>query len=228
MLAIAKLLSILFPQGLGFNVQLCPSSCTFVDTGRTNHVILLVNDLTKAGDLHLVDCATQTPTFRAVPLDFEVESPVYQESFLEYKYIRHDGKILRMHGRGDPVRHRDPPREGLDFIVGKWRRFYCFEIRPTDNLSDLDTAFDRIFTDVEATPTHKILRAFRFPNKKAVMIFNEKLMVEEDGEIQTTVMKGDEEIVANVKKYFPEIKEETFRAALKRWRETFGRLPFDL
>lgn len=204
-------------KALGFSVRLCPATVTSTVTHPDNHVIILVNDLEQKGDLHLVECGIGSPTFRAVSLNFEEESPIFVDSFLEYKYIRHEGRYLRMQGKGDPMKRNDPPKEGLDFIVGRWRRFYSFTLRPTDLLSDFDTAFDRVFTFPRATPFDHSPRALCFPSKQAVVLVNNRLMVEQDGELQTTVLDGDEAIVAKYRQYFPLLKEEAVRKAIQQW-----------
>ena len=205
-------------QGLGYSVHLCPATCTSTVTSPNNHVIVLVDDLEKKGDLHLVECGLGFPTFRAVSLNFEEESPVYVDSFLEYKYIRRDGKFLRMHGDGDMIKRNDPPIEGLDFIVDKWRRFYFFSVQPTDSLSDFDEVFDKVFTMPKTTPFDHSPRALCFSGKKTTVLVNNRLMLEqEDRQLQTTVLQNDDEIVESYRHYFPQLKTELVRRALDQW-----------
>ena len=111
-------------EALGYSARMCIA--TLYSTIINNHAVVLVEDLEKKGDLHLVDCGLFLPSFRTISLNFDQESPVYQDSFLEYKLIRHNGLILRMHGSGDIIKRNNPPMEGLDFVVGKWRRYYQF------------------------------------------------------------------------------------------------------
>ncbi|CAB4026525.1 arylamine N-acetyltransferase 1-like, partial [Paramuricea clavata] len=88
-------------KGVGFDICLAPSTVTSTITAPENHAILLLRGLEQDGDLYLADCGMGFPTFRTVSLDFAEESPIFKDSFLEYKYVRHEGKILRMHGKGD-------------------------------------------------------------------------------------------------------------------------------
>ncbi|KAK7095580.1 uncharacterized protein [Littorina saxatilis] len=206
-------------KALGFSAQLCPATCTSSIIDPDNHLVVLVNDLEKKGDLHLVECGCGFPTFRAVSLDFEEESPVFVDSFLEYKYVRHEGQILRMQGDGDTIKRNDPPKKDLDFFMGKWRRFYFFSLRPSDDLSDFDAKFDRVFTVPRATPFDHSPRALLFPGKRAVVVVNNRLMVEdEEGVLTKTVLQGDDEIAECYRQYFPALKEEVVRAALQEWR----------
>ncbi|KAL8562999.1 hypothetical protein ACOMHN_004691 [Nucella lapillus] len=204
-------------QGLGFQARLCPATCTSTITSPNNHVMVLIYDLEKKGDIHLVEAGCGFPTFRAISLNFEEESPAYVDSYLEYKYIRHGGKYLRMHCKGDTMKRNDPPIEGLDFIVGKWRRFYYFSLEPSDKLSDFDAAFDRVFTVPCATPFDRSPRALAFPDQRAVILVNNRLMVDKEGELETTVLDGDEAIVDSYRRYFSILGEDTVRRALHQW-----------
>ncbi len=50
-----------------------------------NHILMMiVTDLNAPGDNHLVDVGNATPCFIPIPLNFEVESPIYTQSFLQY------------------------------------------------------------------------------------------------------------------------------------------------
>ena len=48
-----------------------------------SHIITTVKNLSFAGSKHLVD-VNGYPSFEAIPLDFEHESPIYYHEFLEY------------------------------------------------------------------------------------------------------------------------------------------------
>lgn len=206
-------------KGLGYFAQLCPATCTSSVTSPNNHLLVLVHDLQNRGDVHLVECGFGFPTFRAVPLDFESESPVYVDSFLEYKYVKINDQYLRMHGKGDMIKRNDPPVEGLDFFQGHWRRFYFFSLRPADCLDVFNETFDRCFTVPRATPFDHSPRALWFPGKRAVIVVNDKLMLEGDGGVlETSILAGDEEIIQCFRRHFPQISEVIVRNAVSEWR----------
>ena len=96
------------------------------------------------GDLFLVDTGLGFPTFRAINLDFEKESPAYRDSFHEYKYIRHEGKIVRMHKHGEEG-PRSNLHDGEHFIMGCWHRFCFSETDGTTDLSEFDSDFDAVW-----------------------------------------------------------------------------------
>ena len=91
-------------------------------------MFVYVYDLYKTGDQHIVEVGFGFPTLRAVNVDFEVESPVFVDSFLEYKYVKHEGKILRMHRKGCLVRESRRKNSVTDFYIGEWRRFYIADL----------------------------------------------------------------------------------------------------
>lgn len=67
-----------------------------------NHVIVMVKDLDKPGDLHLVDVGCASPTLEAIPM---LQLPyVFRNAGLEVKYVKEDGDTyVRMHRKGDPL-----------------------------------------------------------------------------------------------------------------------------
>ena len=204
-------------KGVGFDAYCTRATVTSTVTSPDNHAIVLIKDLEQEGDLHLVDCGTGFPILRAVSLDFAEESPVFNDGFLEYKYVRHNGRILRMHGKGDMVKPNDPPVEGLDFFIGRWRRFYSFvpEMKPLDGISN-----EFFKSTIYLTPFTSSPRALRFPGKRAVVIVHNKLIVEnEAGELVTTIMKSDEEIFKAYRDHFPQLAQDTVKRALAVWRQ---------
>ena len=205
-------------RGLGLDAHIARSTVTSSVTAEDNHAVILIRGLEQGGDLFLVDCGSGFATFRAISLDFAEESPVFNDSFLEYKYIRHEGKILRMHGKGDLVRRNNPPVEGLDFIIGHWRRFYSFipEIKPGGMIDEKHFKTTVCLTPFTASP-----RALCFPGGRAVIIVHNKLIIENDaGELVTTVLKSDEEILEAYRHHFPQLKQDEVQRALAVWRSS--------
>lgn len=90
-------------EAIGYSVHLCVATVT--NTVVNSYLIILVDDLENKSDLHLVDCGLGLPSLCTIPLNFHQESPVYHDSFLEYKVVHRSGQILRMHGRGDIILH---------------------------------------------------------------------------------------------------------------------------
>ena len=200
-------------KSLGYSAYLC--GCSVPGTIISTHLALIVKDLVNPGDIHLVDCGLGQPTFKAISLNFNEESPIFQESFLEYKYIKHDDKLFRMNGKGDQVKRNDPPVEGVDFIIGKWRRFYEFSLQDfeRETLKRLGDYFD-----VRCAPKNFPPRAAIYPEGKAVTIFGNNLLIEEeDKTLKKTKLRSDDEIMKAYQDYFPTIDQNLVSLALSTW-----------
>ena len=203
-------------KALGFSVRMVSALVT--STAPNKHVLLLIYGLESESDVHLVDCGTGFGTFHVISLNFSKESPVFRDSFAEYKYIRLNGRILRMHGKGDFFKRSDPPKEDLDFYIGHWRRFYSFD--PDEKPCDPHKPVDDVHRMVSAglTPFASSPRAVRYPGKRAVAIFNNRFIVEnESGELVTTLLESDEEILNAYRVHFPQLEQDAVRGALAGW-----------
>ena len=205
-------------RALGLSVQMLSATVTGALTEPNNHTIVCIYGLENVSDVHLVECGSGFATLRSISLKFCDESPIYNDSFLEYKYIRHNGKILRMHGKGDLLKRNSPPIEDLDFIQGPWRRFYFFDPdqKPCDFNKPPEDAYRAVVAGL--SPFTSSPRAVCFPKKRAVAIANDKLMIEnEAGELVTTILTSDEEILKAYEVHFPQLKQDDVRLALAEW-----------
>ena len=192
-------------EALGFNVHFIAGS---VLSHPDNHLGILLKDLTHQGSTHLVD-ANGYPTFQAIPLDFEEKSPIYNESFFEYKFMRKVNEkgqkvILRLHRRGD---YYGP--EGSELFKDGWRTFCEFNLTPRE-LSHFDAAMEKIYTiPYEGSPFLVSLRAIQFSmQSRMVAIKDKKLLLEnEDHAVREFPLKSKEEYLSTVQKYFPQLAE---------------------
>ena len=201
-------------EGLGYSAHLCGSIVTSLATNL--HLALIVKDLGNPGDIHLVDCGLGQPMFRPVSLNFNEESPIFQESYLEYKYIKHGGTILRMHGKGDLVKHNDPPNDSLDFILGKWRRFYEFTLEDFER--ETLQRFGKFFETPDA-PEKYVPRAAIYPEGKAIIVTGYNLFTEqEDKTLKKTKLGTDDEVMTAYQDYFPSIDKNLVALAYSTWK----------
>ncbi|RUS68546.1 hypothetical protein EGW08_023692 [Elysia chlorotica] len=206
-------------KALGFNVLLASATIA----GRETHVTVYAQNVERAGDTYLAEASVGYPTFRAICLDCE-ESPVYRDSFLEYKYMKRDGKLLRLHRHGDLGcwRNVEP------VLIDGWRVVYTAQLHGTANVEEFYPKFDKLYVyrlqakDPLITQFHAVFRLVQSPGNRAVMISNRKLILEnENGSLETIPLDGgDEEILAAVRRYFPGIPAEMARRALGNWRCT--------
>ncbi|RUS85352.1 hypothetical protein EGW08_006895, partial [Elysia chlorotica] len=206
-------------KALGFDAELVHATCTSTVLFPNNHILVHVRNVEKPGDKFLVETALGFPTFRVISLDFEKESPEFRDSFLEYKYIKHEGQLLRMQRHGDPLPRSNLP-EGVVFVLDGWRRMYYSDMSGTTDLKDFYSDFDKVFENPKGSPFHLSLRIIGFPGKRTVMVVNDKKKIENDsGDLETTdILGGDEGLAAEVKRLFPNLSEENIKLAIANWR----------
>ena len=99
------------------------------------------------------------PTFEAIPLNFEMESPEYNHSFLRYKFIRHDSTVIwRMHQLELEADRPLVPEQ--ECIIDGWRRVCVIDVTPREFSSFYDTMLT-VYTwpEVKSTPFLKSYRA---------------------------------------------------------------------
>uniref|UniRef100_A0A0B7AMS0 arylamine N-acetyltransferase n=1 Tax=Arion vulgaris TaxID=1028688 RepID=A0A0B7AMS0_9EUPU len=210
-------------KAIGFKATIAHATCTSSVIFPNNHVVVYVDDVERTGDKFLIEVGFGFPTFRAVSLNFENESPQFVDSFIEYKYMKYQGRILRMHRKGDLVKSQGQSSfDGLHFVIDDWRRFYHADPDGSNNVEEFFPSFEQVFTNPKASPFHSTFRVICFPGKKAVMVINEKTLIENDkGElVPSNIEGGDAGIIQTVKQYFPIIPEELMKIALTSWRQT--------
>ena len=201
-------------KGLGYSAHLC--GCIVTSLVTNHHLVLIVKDLVSPGDVHLVDGGLGQPMFRPISLNFNEESPIFQESYLEYKFIKHGGKILRMHGKGDPVKRNDPPNDSLDFILGKWRRFYEFTLEDFER--ETLQRFGEFF-EIPDAPEKYVPRAAIYPDGKAFIIMGNNLFIEQDDKtLKKTKLSTDDEVMKAYQDYFSSIDKNLVALAYSTWK----------
>ncbi|XP_046558296.1 uncharacterized protein LOC124267422 isoform X2 [Haliotis rubra] len=204
-------------RGLGYKAFFNHCTVTSSVTYPNNHVVVIVKDVKQTGDIYLCEAGMGHPTFQAICLNFIKESPTYNDSYLEYKYIKHEGKVMRMHGDGDFRSQSELP---FDFYVGKFRRFYELKLEPSDELSDFDEHFDHVYTNKAASPFHVSLRALIFKNKRATVIVNSRLMLENDlRQFDVTNLETDDSLREAYSTHFPALPSDIVAAAVANWRK---------
>lgn len=132
-------------KAIGFKATIAHATCTSSVIFPDNHVVVYTEDVEKPGDKFLVEVGFGFPTFRAISLDFEDESAHFVDSFIEYKYIKYEGKILRMHRKGDLVKSQGQSSvDGLHFVLDGWRRFYCANPEGSNDVEEFYPPFDQV------------------------------------------------------------------------------------
>lgn len=72
-------------DALGYKTDFCPAT---VSGAFERHICVIVHDVGVKGNKHIVEVSNIHPTFKAIPLNFERESPIYSFSYFKYKYVR--------------------------------------------------------------------------------------------------------------------------------------------
>ncbi len=182
-------------EALGYEVYFVCSSIVESD----NHIVTIVCNLIAHGDRYLVDVGSGYPTFEAIPLDFESESPVYKHSFIVYKFVREgERQINRWHHSKTESMPVNPEDQ-----VGKWKRVIKIDLTPRD-IDSFDAPMDVVYTDPSRTSFHKSLRATVFSNQKAVCIKDMSLLLEDDSHRLLEIKFADQKaLLQAVQKYFP-------------------------
>ena len=187
---------------LGYDTYLA-GGCVQYD-GPT-HMLVIVRDLTTRGSLHLVDVPGY-PTFQAIPLDFEKESPVYHHSVYPYKFIKTDSKVIwRMHRQ--ELEQERPLVHGRECFVDGWRRFCQIDITPRD-LSSFYETMVVVYTKPELNATRFLtsLHAVWYPGLKLIALRNCTFKIEcERGKEETKLLSTRDELTTIMINHFPNI-----------------------
>ena len=179
-----------------------------------NHVAIIVQNLTGPRSIHFVDYSGH-PTFEAVPIDFQEESPVYNHSYLEYKFVRKGSLLFRFHRRGETAPLM-PGKEDV-MIAGGWRGVIEIDMTPKDE-SDLNKPMHVPYTNPDATPFLTSFRAVVFQKDlKMIAIKNRSLLLEQsDHTLRETVLESKEDMMAAVQQHFPQLDSRDVEAALDK------------
>ncbi|XP_071953231.1 uncharacterized protein [Antedon mediterranea] len=177
-----------------------------------SHVMVMVRNLIKPGDLHLVDVGMGHGSSDPIPLDFKEESPVYHIGFLYLKFVREDNVIIRYH------KHDKKYEFPVNIDSKAWHVFGRITITP----QDLDV-FKPIMRDIYTVPgafgTSPFLTELRcviFEKGKIVAIKDTVLLVENDEhQLEVQEMTTHAQIISKVLKHFPSFSREMIEDALQ-------------
>ena len=179
-----------------------------VRVSTDNHIATVVFDLTENGSRHLVD-PTAYPTFVAIPLDFEVESPIYEHSFLQYKFVKKDDIVYRLHRRRVSSSTNSSCGAVLNQLPDdQWIQVCELNLTPRE-LSYFQPFMHTVFTvPGKNSPFLVNFRVVLFADLKLVAFKNNILLLEkEDHSLEEVAMASREEMIETVLKYFPQFTE---------------------
>ncbi|XP_013394785.1 arylamine N-acetyltransferase 1 [Lingula anatina] len=168
-----------------------------------DHVLLVAHDVVMSDDNYLIEAGMGYPTLKAIPLDFQDESPVYTFSFCTFKYVHQNGgEFYRMH------------KEKSD-VENTWRQVYRFNSAHCI-LKDFESSMVIPYTD----PTSIFLnsfRAVRFPNGKLLAIKNSSILEDKNDRVVSTKLKDSEALTNALCLLFPMVSnpKEVMQSAVE-------------
>ena len=193
-------------EALGYDVH--HAACNIFSPN--NHMTTIVRNLTSPGSKHLVDISAY-PTFEIVSLDFEKESPVYNHSFLEFKFVREGDTIARYHRKGE-----NRPKMPTEVITPDgWRRVIVIDPTPRE-LDYFDHSMNEAYTiPGKTTPFLVTFRAVVFKDLKLTAIKNTTLLTEKDNHsLEAKEMATREEMIKMVGEHFPQFPSDMVARAI--------------
>ena len=195
-------------EALGYDAYLVSCSIFYPD----NHIATIVQHLTKHGSKHIVDF-NGYPNFEVIPLDFEGESPIYNHSYLEYKFVHGDNSdmVLRLHRKGE----NRPTIPGKELIIDGWRCVCEIDLTPRE-LSYFNQPLHDVYTvPGKNSPFLISFRAVLFKDQRLVAVKDTCLLLEKDDHsIEERCLMSREEMMGTVRRYFPQFPTENVMYAI--------------
>ncbi|XP_038052621.1 uncharacterized protein LOC119725313 [Patiria miniata] len=198
-------------EKLGFEVY--HVGCTIIGKPN-NHLSTVVKNLSRPGDLHLVDVGCGHPMFEPIPLDFDKESPLYKSNYLVHKFVKDaDDSFRWMHKS-----YRDYDGS-TGRVVDGWYMFLEFKLEFRD-IEFFALHMENIHT-VESGPealAHFLvqLKATDFRNGKLFAITGTSTLEEDaSGKVNKKRISSPQELEEAYKFHFPQFPAETIQQAIQ-------------
>ena len=158
----------------------------------------------------MVDAWSGWPTFEAIPLNFQDESPIYNFSFVKFKFIRKGTLIQRYHWKGES--HDEISEQHLN----EWRKTCEFDVAIPREIPFFEEPMSRVYKQPgDLSPFLVSFRAVMYKDLKLIAIRDDALLLEKDGhEVETTKLQSRKEVCEAVTKYFPQFTAEDVMKAL--------------
>lgn len=160
---------------------------------------------------YLVDI-TGYPVFEPIPLDFEKESPVYENSFLEYKFVWESPDcVVRYHRKGE-----SRPIAPGEVIVDGWRRVCVIDLSPK-GISFFDEPMHKVYgqPDLMITPFHHSLRLVTFlpsdsgKDLRSLCVKDKLWLVANDRHnLEPRELASGQDVVDKIGELFPILRED--------------------
>ncbi len=155
-------------EALGYEV--CLNACDLYLYGTHDHLSILVTNMIKPGDKYYVDVGAALPFFRAIPLDFDKQSPVYKCGYLVYRFAKEGDEFISWR----KINKYSPGSIGDErFLVDGWKKYMVFMLEPREIEYFTNHMIKHFVTQVKAMPGCCFLNhmtAEAFPGQKLLAI----------------------------------------------------------
>ncbi|XP_077978903.1 uncharacterized protein LOC144434326 [Glandiceps talaboti] len=199
-------------DALGYHILFIPGT---VGT-PSDHVLMICKDVVHTNDQYLVDGGFGFPTFQAIPLNFDEASPIYMDSFLQYKFVRKGDIIERQHLT------QKYASESLEDVrsqttTGTWKKSCDFKLTPVD-LGHFENPVSDVYQIPGISPFLISLRLASFKDGKFIGLKDWWLLEEgQDSRLHKTKLESTDEMKKAISKVCPQIPNVQINKALKYW-----------
>ena len=176
----------------------------------SNHILILLTDLKVPGDKQLVDVGLGVPTLTSIPLDFENESPIYKQLFVEYKFVYEGEKLVRYHKKKSAML-LPPMKEGEE--EKEWREYVNIDLFPRE-LGFFDETMNKAYGDPNSMITrfHSCLRVVVLGEDSVAKFIIKDTSLLLENELLEEKLESVEKLLENVKQNIPVLGSETEKA----------------
>ena len=177
--------------------------------GVESHMVIVIRDVVSAGDIYLVNLGgMRFPPHAPILLNTQDggSSDVYKNCFYQGRYVRRGEVYIHQMKAVDNKHHHTYSDE--------WQDEASFHLRATSD----EQAFALLNAVDLSGPLTKTLDALMLRNGKVIMLFRNKLSIEDDsGEITDRELESGADIIQAFLTHFPMIKKDTVQQAVKLW-----------
>lgn len=197
-------------SALDFNVIYVCASGLFPN----DRITIIASDVSSTGSKHLVEVGCGYPTFQAIPLDFETESPEYVSGFLLHKFVKTDGVVRWLH-EYRPKRSFFGSFHSTNVVAG-WYRLIDIQVNTPRDLSFFEDIFTPIYTSEESNKLIEAPRMVSFANGNLLAILaDQKIIGNDKREIIKAKIDSKDQLLALYEEYFPTMERSQIENAIK-------------
>ena len=210
-------------EALGYQVYHAACSVSL----SNSHIVTSVRNVVQEGDLYVAEVGCGYPSFTAIRMDFDSESPTYKDSFCTYKLVKIDKpESNTAYSTYERWQKRDGTRPvpPIDERGEDWFRFYHFTLEPR-TLEFFHRSIGELYEEATGLgPFHKTVTFTCFPGGQAVTLRSVNDSASETKSKWKLVLM-DERAVSGIKKdQFDPEEEAEFALGMNHIKEMIPQL----